>query len=71
MNFMLCEHVGKDSFLHELESFGTRMSKELLNYLKHTNAMEYQLSFASFSIRVRDQEIYVLQDILQNGLVSF
>lgn len=63
MNFMLCEHFGKDSFPHEVVRFGTR-SKEL-NYLRHTNGMEYQLSFASSSIRVRDQGIYVIQDILQ------
>lgn len=62
MNFIFHEHVGKGSFLHEVVRFGTRRNKES-NYLKHTNGMEYQLSFASSSIRVRNQEIYVIQDI--------
>lgn len=70
VNFMFCGHVGKDSFLHKAVRFWTRRRKEL-NYLKCTNGMEYQLSLASSSSRVRDQEIYVTQDILQNGLVPF
>lgn len=62
MNFKFHKHVRKDSFLHEVVRFGTRRNKES-NYLKHTNGMEYQLSCASSSIRVRDQEICVIQDI--------